>query len=560
MDNKSISRTLRLLAQLMELHEENPFKIKSIANAALKIDKLPFPIAQKEYSELEKMDGVGKSMASKIIELLGTGTLADLNSLLANTPPGIVEMLSIKGIGPKKIVVIWKQLGIEQVGELYYACNENRLIEAKGFGLKTQEEIKNAITFKMANNGKFLYAQTETFAFHMQQELSKWLTENGQNNTLLGIAGDFRRLNEIIEELLFVLGNDDDMDINQLLFDFPLLQFKHVTANTYCATAENGLQIKLEVVKKVDFYERYFKLTGNNNHVNNVLAKAGKGPFISEEEIYAKAEMDYVVPELREGLNEIELAIQYRLPKLITHEDLKGTLHNHSDWSDGVHSLEQMAIYCRDVLKLEYLGISDHSKSAFYAKGLETNRVIAQQLLIDELNAKLAPFKIFKGIESDILYDGSLDYDNEILATFDFVVASVHSQLKMTEEKATSRLIKAIENPYTTMLGHPTGRLLLSRKGYEIDYKKVIDACADNGVAIEINANPLRLDLDWRWHRYALEKGVMLSINPDAHRNEGFNDMKYGVFVARKGGLSAQQCLNALNLPEITSFFEQKKP
>ena len=234
-------------------------------------------------------------------------------------------------------------------------------------------------------------------------------------------------------------------------------------------------------------------------------------------------------------------------------------MHNHSTWSDGVHTLQEMASYCKNELNLEYFGICDHSKSAFYANGLSELRVAAQHREIDELNLKLAPFKIFKGIESDILYDGSLDYSNEVLSSFDFVVASVHSILNMTEDKATERLIKAIENPYTTILGHPTGRLLLSRSGYPIDHKKVIDACAANNVIIEINANPLRLDLDWRWHQYAISNGVLLSINPDAHRVEGHLDMKYGTLIARKGGLSKLNCLNAMNLDQICKVFEQQK-
>ncbi len=558
MENKPISRTLRLLSQLMELHDVNPFKIKSVANAAFKVDKLPFAIAAKPTSEIEKIDGIGKSIASKIIELLETGTIKELEDILLQTPPGIVEMLAIKGIGPKKISIIWHDLNIENVGELYYACNENRLIEAKGFGLKTQEEIKKVIEFKMAANGKFLYAHVESIVNQLFTDLSLWLNKVDDHEPSLAIAGDYRRANEIIEEVLFVIGTTDIENLKGKISLFDALAFKDIENNTFAAHTESGLHIRLIVVENTDFYLNYFKLTGNEKHVADVLKVAGNGPFVTEEEIYTHAGLVFVEPELREGLNEIELAKTAQLPLLITDKDLKGTLHNHSDWSDGVHTLEEMAVYCRDQLGLEYLGISDHSKSAFYAKGLEEHRVLAQQKQIDDLNIKLAPFKIFKGIESDILNDGSLDYPDDILKTFDFVVASVHSNLRMDEEKATLRLIKAIENPYTTILGHPTGRLLLSRKGYEIDYKKVIDACAANQVVIEINANPLRLDLDWRWHRYALEKGVLLSINPDAHRKEGFHDMHYGVMVARKGGLTAEKCLNAFNLNEITRYLEKR--
>ncbi|SOD11405.1 DNA polymerase/3'-5' exonuclease PolX [Pedobacter xixiisoli] len=557
MENKPVARTLRLLSQLMELHNENPFKIKSVANAAFKIDKLPFAIASKPTSEIDKIDGVGKGIAAKVIELLETGSIAELETLLTQTPPGIVEMLAIKGIGPKKIGVIWNDLQIESVGELYYACNENRLIEAKGFGLKTQEEIKKVIEFKMAADGKFLYAKAEPLVNEIHEKLSVWLGQV-DHESLFGIAGEYRRLCEIIEEVVFVIGTETPEIIVEQLINFEL-GLVETSTNVFAVQTETGLHIKLFIVPKTNFYLDYFRLTGNETHVEKVLSLAGNHVFKSEEEIYEKAGLAFILPELREGLNEVELAKNHQLPTLITDNDLKGSLHNHSDWSDGVHTLEEMALYCRDVLKLEYLGMCDHSKSAFYANGLNEQRVYAQHQQINELNKKLAPFKIFKGIESDILYDGSLDYSDDILKTFDFVVASVHSQLKMTEEKATERLLKAIENPYTTILGHPTGRLLLSRKGYDIDYKKIIDACAANGVVIEINANPLRLDLDWRWHRYALEKGVLLSINPDAHRKEGFLDMRYGVMVARKGGLTAEKCLNAFTLNEISDFFSSKK-
>ncbi|MCX3263247.1 helix-hairpin-helix domain-containing protein [Pedobacter agri] len=557
MENKTIARTLRLLSQLMELHEENPFKIKSVANAYFKVDKLPFALKDKPVDEIDQVDGIGKSLAAKIIELLETGELQELNTILQQTPEGVVEMLGIKGIGPKKILIIWRTLGIETIGELYYACNENRLIEAKGFGLKTQEEIKNAIEFKLAANGRFLFAQVEAFAKNLQAQISEWLI-NVDNHSLLGVAGQFRRSCEIIDELEFVIGAEHVEEVQKNLESFEPLSLI-AGEDAFITTTETGLRIKIFVVDKTEFYLEWFKLTGNPEHVAKVLELAGDGPFSNEEEIYRKAGLAFIEPELREDFDEIELAKENKLPALITYDDLKGSLHNHSTWSDGVHTLEQMAVYCKDVLNLQYLGICDHSKTAVYAKGLNEQRVFGQHQEIDELNKKLAPFKIFKGIESDILSDGSLDYSDDVLKTFDFVVASVHSNLRMDEAKATSRLLKAIENPYTTILGHPTGRLLLSRAGYQIDYKKIIDACAANNVVIEINANPLRLDLDWRWHRYALEKGVLLSVNPDAHRTEGFHDMKYGILVARKGGLSADKCLNAFSLEEIATFFDNKK-
>jgi len=557
MENKTIARTLRLLSQLMELHEVNPFKIKSIANAYFKVDKLPFALKDKPLDEIDKIDGIGKSLAGKIIELLQTGKLKELNDIIGETPEGVVEMLSIKGIGPKKILIIWRTLGIESMGELYYACNENRLIEAKGFGLKTQEEIKNAIEFKLAANGRFLYAQVEGFANTVYAQISEWLIKV-DNHSSLAFAGQFRRACEIIDELEFVIGAEQVEEVQTRLETFEPLSLI-AGEDCFITTTEAGLRIKVFVVDKSDFYLEWFKLTGNTEHVEQVLKLTGDGPFKSEEAVYNKAGLAFIEPELREGLDEIALAKENNLPKLITDEDLKGSLHNHSTWSDGVHTLEQMAVYCKDTLNLKYLGICDHSKTAVYAKGLNEQRVFAQHLEIDELNKKLSPLKIFKGIESDILSDGSLDYSDEVLKTFDFVVASVHSNLRMDESKATARLLKAIENPYTTILGHPTGRLLLSRAGYSIDYKKVIDACAANKVVIEINANPLRLDLDWRWHRYALEKGVLLSVNPDAHRTEGFHDMRYGILVARKGGLSADKCLNAFSLEEITEYFNAKR-
>lgn len=552
MENKTIARTLRLFSQIMDLHEENPFKVRTVANAAFKVDKLPFPIAQKSLEEMSSMEGIGKSTAAKIHELIQTGHIAELEELIALTPPGVLEILQIKGIGPKKVGIIWKDLGIESVGELLYACNENRLIEAKGFGLKTQDEIIKVIEFKMASNGRMLYAKVEKMAEKLVLDL-----KNAFPNVSLSLTGNFRRRLEIIDQL--------DILVGLIPADFKKTALPNnlniVLDDKNYVHTEDGVPIQFHFCHPSDFGWELIQSTGNADHVAELEKYlAGKGiSGKSELEIYSIAGLDFVEPELREGANELNLAQQKQLPQLIKETDLKGSLHNHSTWSDGVNTLEEMALFCRDELKLEYLGICDHSKSAFYASGLDEMRVAAQQREIDELNQKLAPFRIFKGIESDILYDGSLDYSAKVLASFDFVVASVHSVLKMTEEKATERLIKAIENPFTTILGHPTGRLLLSRSGYPIDHKKVIDACAANGVVIEINANPLRLDLDWRWHQYALEKGVMLSINPDAHRTEGFYDMHYGVLIGRKGGLTKEMCLNSFDRATIAAFFENRK-
>lgn len=558
MENKEISKKFKLLGQLMELNEENPFKIKSINNASFKIDKLPFKLKDKAVNELESIEGIGKSTASKIVELLTTGNIAELDALIANTPEGILEMMTIKGLGPKKVKVVWEELGIENIGELYYACNENRLIEAKGFGLKTQEDIKKAIEFKMANAGRFLYAKIENTAEAYRLQFEKTLTKIDKNAKVL-ISGELRRKCEIIESLSYLIVSTEPLSVITSLFDTAIFEVSFV-GNRINLKDQTGLNIAIELCIPDNQIFKLFETTGCEEHVARVKTLLqGKTDFFSEEELYQTAGMQFIAPELRENSNEIEKALRNQIPDLIEYADLKGVLHNHSTWSDGIHTLKEMALYCRDVLKLEYLGISDHSKSAGYAGGLSIERVLQQHEEIDALNKELAPFKIFKGIESDILSNGSLDYPEEILKRFDFVVASIHSAMKMDEEKATERLIKAIENPYTTILGHPTGRLLLSRAGYPINYQKIIDACAENNVVIEINANPLRLDLDWRWHQYALEKSVLLAINPDAHRNEGFMDMQYGVYIGRKGGLSKEKCLNSFSLAEVSNFFDKKK-
>lgn len=558
MDNKKIAKAFRRYAQLMELHGENPFRTKAMAAAAFKLDKLPFAITPQTLSKLSEVPGIGQRTAEKVGNLVATGSFHELDTLTADTPEGILEMLTIKGLGPKKIRVIWQELDIVSVGELYYACNENRLVEAKGFGLKTQLEIKQAIEFSIANKGWFLYVNTEKLAESVITALQEVLPHGRK----VAFTGDFRRKCEVLQtvdliaeasfdELATAVGKIDALAMEPMNASSPL-----------AAKDETGLTFRFFAADPHSFFRQLLITTGSDEHLrqlDELLPEPQLPDFDSEAAIYGSLGLPYIQPELREGNNEIALAKNGALPQLISYTDLRGTLHNHSTYSDGVNTLEEMALYCRDELRLEYLGICDHSRAAVYAKGLNIERVQEQWAEIDALNANLAPFRIFKGIESDILGDGSLDYPEEILAGFDFVVASIHSNLNMDTERATARLINAIENPYTTIVGHPTGRLLLSRSGYPPDYGRIIDACAANSVVIEINANPLRLDLDWRWHRYAIEKGVLLAINPDAHRNSGFHDMQYGVHVARKGGVSPNNCLNTFSLKAITEYFENRK-
>lgn len=535
MTTEAIAEALKLTGQLMELHGENPFKTKALLNAAYRLDKTGIDLAGKTVDELAAIEGIGKGIAGKIFELQQSGTTKELAELLDKTPAGVIEMLGIKGIGPKKVAQLWKELGVESPGELLYACKENRLIDLKGFGTKTQESVKKSIEFSMASQGKFHYATVEETAFR----LVEFIREK-TGSELVSLAGEIRRQSIIIEQIDVLVA----ADISSVNFD----EF------------ENPLQVKTEIhqCEEDEFYEALFRLTGSKEHLNQLRVMHQSGDDTSSEEaIYESYGLDYIEPELREGKGEILLAQHHQLPELIEESDLRGILHNHSKWSDGMNTLKEMAERCRS-LGMEYFGICDHSQSAFYANGMKPHSVLEQQKEIDALNAEMNPFKIFKGIESDILYDGALDYEEDILKTFDFVVASVHSVLKMDKEKATARLIKAIENPYTRILGHPTGRLLLSREGYPVDHKKVIDACAANNVAIELNAHPYRLDIDWKWIPYCMEKEVLISINPDAHETEGLLDIRWGTIAARKGMLTKEYCLNAKSLEEFTEWIKSK--
>lgn len=535
MTTEQICDALELTSKLMDLHGDNPFKVKAMAGAAYRIGKSGVELEGKTMEELEQIEGIGKSIAGKISELNTNGTTKELATLMEKTPSGVIEMLGIKGIGPKKVVQLWKQLEVESPGELLYACKENRLIELKGFGDKTQAAIITAIEYMMANKGWFYYATAEKYALALVDFAKQQL-----GTELVSLTGQMRRKAIVVDKIEL------------------LVAAEHLHLEAF----SNPLAIPVETVtcKPEEFYAALFTTTAAEAHLRqleavNVQVKPGAQ---SEEEIYAAGNMAYILPELREGNGEIMLAQQNKLPVLVEVSDLRGVLHCHSTWSDGLNTLEQMATRCKE-MGFAYFGICDHSKTAGYAGGLKEDRVLAQQQEADALNEKLGPgFRIFKGIESDILVSGALDYEEDILKTFDFIVASVHSVLKMDKEKATKRLLTAIENPYTRILGHPTGRLLLSREGYPIDHKKIIDACAANNVAIELNAHPYRLDIDWTWIPYCMEKNVLVSINPDSHEKEAMADVKWGTYAARKGMLTKEFCLNAKTLPEFETWLRSK--
>lgn len=558
MTNSDIADLIKLYADLYELHGGNSFKIKSFQAASFRIDKLPITLFGKSLEELEKVDGIGKSIAEKIVEINTTETFKELDDLLDKTPEGVLQMMKIKGIGPKKVAHLWKEIGIENIGELLYACHENRVAQAKGFGLKTQQNIIKQIEFMFASANKFHYAKLENTATNLLEEIQSFFGTIDEGGMIADISfsGELRRKCEILEQIDLIVAVSDTEEFKNAFLSSDLLQEIKVDGDFIAGKVQETIPVKIFVSEENDFAKNLFLQTGSQKHVKEL--GIGNYEFGSETEIYQAFKLPFIEPELREGTFEIEKAKINRLPKLIELSDLKGILHNHSTYSDGANSLEEMAVYCKE-LGYGYLGICDHSKAAFYASGMKEDAILKQHAEIDSLNKKLFPFKIFKGIESDILNDGSLDYNKEVLSTFDFIVASVHSNLKMTEEKAMARLLKAIENPYTTILGHPTGRLLLIREGYPIDHKKIIDACAASGVVIEINANPYRLDLDWRWIDYAMNKNVKLSINPDAHECEGYHDMYYGVCAARKGGLTKEMCLNSMNLEEISKYFQSRK-
>ena len=547
----------------MELYGENDFKIRSYQSAVRNLENYSGNLSELKASSLEQIDGVGKSIAAVISEINKNNNLQLYEDYLAKTPEGILEMMQLSGFGPKKIKLIWEQLKVETLEGLLEACDKHQIAPLKGFGDKTEEKLKEAIVYKLSMRGYLYFRDAEILANSILNDFQQ-LSGLSQAS----VTGELRRKMEIIKPFELIVATSNKLELINYFrkgegYIFNPKESGPFAIKVYHQASKVDILIYLATAE--NYINELFRTTAHPKHLAyqvegkeafNELIKDQK--FISEEAIYQEVNLPYIAPELREGLWEFGWAVKDKIPKLVELDQLKGVLHNHSTYSDGKNTLEQMAVYCKE-LGYEYLGISDHSKTAAYANGLQEFRINKQHEEIDLLNQKLAPFKIFKGIESDILNDGSLDYADNVLASFDFIVASIHSPLRMDEKTATKRLITAIANPFTTILGHPTGRLLLQRKAYPINHYAVIDACANYGVVIEINAHPFRLDLDWRYVRYALDKGVPISINPDAHETIGYHDMYYGICVGRKAGLTASETLNAKSCQEITVYFNKRK-
>ncbi len=551
MTNKEIAKKFQQLAQLMEFWDENPFKIKSYNSAYILLRKVDNPLETMSDTEIAAIKGVGASIAKGIRELLTSGKLEAMEALRAKTPVGVQAMLNISGYGPKKIKQLWQELGVESLGELLYACEENRLVSIKGFGDKTQADLKQKIQYLQQAEGKMLYANAERLANASANELRR-----AAPHIYIKVSGELRRRCPIVELVQFVVIEKVEVLLD-LITKKTTMSIHKVEENRVWVTSEQGVLMLFTTCQRHDLGSKLFKTTGSRVFIDEFLAKTNVSDFTNiadEDDIFAKVELPYIPVELREDGK----YLTEELPKLLDDVHIKGVIHAHTTYSDGANTLREMAEYAREE-GFRYIVITDHSRAAFYANGLSEERVREQWREIDTLNGILAPFKIYKGIECDILNDGSLDYSNDFLKEFEVVIASIHSNLRMDEEKATARLIKAIENPYTNILGHPTGRLLLAREGYPINHTKVIDACAENKVAIELNANPNRLDIDYTWIPYALSKGVKIAVNPDAHSCQGINDIRYGMYSARKGAVPFYMCLNTMQRDEFEKWMRKRK-
>jgi len=571
MDKKSVAKILKEIGVILDLKGDNPFKTRAYHNGARIVESLTDNLKDLvESGEIANLKGIGKALSDKITTMVQTGNLPYYEELKSSIPEGLLELIKIPGLGAKKVKIVYEKLEVTTIGELEYACRENRLRDLDGFGEKSQQNIIAAIELRKKYNERFLYP----VALQESENLENYLNKNSKI-IRLEMAGSLRRKLETIKDIDFVCSclENDRKEIMDYFAAYPEKLSVISQGDTKSAiTLESGINCDFRLVNDDEFAFLLHHSTGSKEHNTQMRGYAKSfnlkmneyGIFngenridcADENEIFEKLKLEYIPPELREGLGEIELAKKKQLPELYDGNPFYGVLHVHSTYSDGANTIEEIVKACQEI-NLQYVGICDHSKSAFYANGLNEERVKQQHSEIDKINSKLEDFRVFKGIEVDILTDGSLDFDDETLSTFDFVVASVHSQFNLSEEAMTERILNAISNPYVTILGHPTGRLLLGREPYKLDMEQVIKKAGELGTAIEINSSPYRLDLDWRLGKLANEHEVKTALNPDAHVLEGLTDFKYGIGIARKGWFKKERVLNSYNLSEIENYFQQ---
>ena len=555
MTNKAVASVLKETSALIDLTGGNPFRSRAIANAARTIERLEDAVGDLlETGTLTDIKGIGAGLADQVGQILESGTFDVRDDLLGAIPPGLLDILSVKGLGAKKVRALWKTLGIQTLDELEAAAESGYISELEGFGKKSETSILENVAALRAYRKKRHYADAFLRASALVEELQK-----APRVTSVVITGELRRCMETVSEVELIVGLEEGTE-NAYLVD----RFGPIDNGMITSHLQDGLPLKLYVVGEGESGGVLFHQTGSDVFLEAWLEQfPAETEALSETDIFARAGVPFIPPELRESGEIISVAQDNALPSLLSDSDLRGTLHNHSTYSDGAHTLREMAEAARK-MGLSYFGICDHSQSLKIAHGLSADEVVRQQEEIEALNREFSEdggieFRIFSGIESDILADGSLDYPDELLASFDFIVASVHTGFNMTEEEATARVVAAVANPHTSVLGHPTGRLLLRREGYPLNHNAVLDACAEFGVAVELNANPYRLDLDWRWIREATRRGILISINPDAHAVDQLAYTRWGVAIARKGFLTADQCLNAMNLENFDRWIQTRK-
>jgi DNA polymerase (family 10) len=566
---------LERIGLLLELQGENPFKVRAYQNGARALEMLEGDLATLVREDrLAEVPGLGAALREKITTLVQTGELPYYDELRAQFPAGIFELFDVPGLGPKKIKALHDKLSVASLADLEAACRDGRVAGLPGFGAKTQEKLLKALDTLRQGSGRHLASVAARAAATLIDDL-----RSHPDVTRVSSAGSTRRRNETVHDIDIIVSTREPGEISAAFRGHPLVREVLAAGETKSSVVlEGGIQADLRVVSDAEFPFALNYFTGSKEHnivlrglaqergwtLNEYrLAPSREGaappPAIREErDIYAAFGLDFIEPELRENRGEFDAAREGRLPELVRLENLRGTFHCHTRASDGRNSLAEMAAAARE-LGLQYLGIADHSKASFQANGLDAARLAAQCAEIDALNAASPGFRLFKGTECDILKDGSLDFPDDVLATLDYVVASVHSSFTLGEAEMTARIIRAMENPHVTMLGHPTGRLLLRREPYALNIPAILDAAAATGTIIELNADPHRLDLDWRWWRLAKEKGVRCSINPDAHSVAGLQNLFFGIGAARKGWLTRNDIVNCLPLDKVIPVLAAKR-